>query len=246
MSGSSLLHTAGLPPLLYWSFQETSGKLKPPTRTRRNDYETSARHLSNSSSAASSWLGGLEQTPTRNFALLAFPSWFSPTGTQTYHHSLSSAQNKHSLMYRVPAASASSPIPSGELITIIAALQPTSHPSTFLWGTLCRDFPAAQWLPVPPVCDWLCMHWCRSTSAGLLIPPPALLPHGPSLVRLALSPSSFRGSLRPSQITTANPWARILYPFYPFSESHLSPTSLVPYEPTHDWKSQNATNGTSL
>ena len=41
----------------------------------------------------------------------------------------------------------------------------------FPWWPLYHSFPAAQWLPAPPVWCPCCVHWRRCTSVGLLIPP---------------------------------------------------------------------------
>lgn len=53
------------------SFHQTSIKVKPHTRTRAGNPKTAARHPQNTSSASSSWLGGLQQTPTRISFLLS-------------------------------------------------------------------------------------------------------------------------------------------------------------------------------
>lgn len=53
-------------------FQQTPGKLKSPMRTSSSNHDNSPRYLYNISSAFSSWLSGIEHTPTIISPLLAF------------------------------------------------------------------------------------------------------------------------------------------------------------------------------
>ena len=59
-------------------FQQVSGKLKSPMRTTASDWEPSASLLQKTSSAASSWLGGLKQTPHHDVRLSCFPPHVYP------------------------------------------------------------------------------------------------------------------------------------------------------------------------